>query len=153
MYNKILVAIDGSELSDRALETALDIAKRQEAQLGILYVGKEVSALAFGAFVSSLSFAGYYPCEFVPGHLNEEMRIEGEKFLTTARDKAKRAGIDAFTLYMQGDPTQKIAEFVKEDNDNLIIIGDQRIRKKIKKMFQIRIHETPTFRGSPVLIM
>ena len=37
-YERVLVAIDGSKGSDVALETAIDVTKRNEAHLDILRV-------------------------------------------------------------------------------------------------------------------
>jgi nucleotide-binding universal stress UspA family protein len=134
MYNKILVAIDGSELSNKALETALQIAKNQQAKLEILYVGKEnKSSIALGAITASLMFTGYIPAEFLPGYLAEEIEKEGKEILSKAQFKAKRFGIEACTIYLEGNPSQKITEFAQENDYNLLIVGDQRMKEKKRK--------------------
>lgn len=41
MFNKMLVAIDGSDMSAKALDAAVHLAKEQQAELSILHVGRE----------------------------------------------------------------------------------------------------------------
>ncbi|QUG82493.1 universal stress protein [Bacillus nitratireducens] len=133
MY-KILVAIDGSELSNEALEKALLIAKKQKTQLDILYVETNtLSSFSFGAFVSGLSFTGYFPVECLPNYWDEEIKIESEKILSKAQFKVKKDGFEACTFYLKGDPSQEITEFIQKNSYNLIIVGDQRIKKYKKR--------------------
>lgn len=46
-YERVLVAIDGSKGSDVALETAIDVTKRNEAHLDILRV-LDLNSLEYG---------------------------------------------------------------------------------------------------------
>lgn len=42
MFNCILVAIDGSKMSEKVLNTAAQLAKQYEAKLTLINVGKEL---------------------------------------------------------------------------------------------------------------
>ena len=42
MYNKILVAVDGSETADRAIAEAAKLAKEQHAKMRLLHVAEEL---------------------------------------------------------------------------------------------------------------
>ncbi|MFE7495732.1 universal stress protein, partial [Bacillus velezensis] len=41
MFKKILAAVDGSDMSSKALDAAIHLAKEQQAELTILYAGRE----------------------------------------------------------------------------------------------------------------
>jgi len=43
MFNKILVAIDGSEMSEKALEAGLHLAKEQRAEVTLVHVERNIT--------------------------------------------------------------------------------------------------------------
>lgn len=80
MFNKMLVAIDGSEMSAKALDAAVHLAKEQQAELSILHVGRE-------AVVATSSLTGIV---YVPEHFIDEIRQEVKKKAYTSLRKRKR---------------------------------------------------------------
>ncbi|MGH8685640.1 MAG: universal stress protein, partial [Nitrosospira sp.] len=80
MYQHILVPVDGSPTSGRALQEALRLARQQSAQLELVHVMEEAR------FLDSESYFNY-------AELRETMRSSGKKILAQAQTVAQLAGI------------------------------------------------------------
>jgi nucleotide-binding universal stress UspA family protein len=113
LYQRILVPVDGSPTSNRALQEALIIAKQQEAQLALINVLEDVW------YVDNESYINY-------AELQKSIYSMGEKILAQAKDAALRAGINATVkiLEARGD---RIANLIiseaKRWPADLIVIG------------------------------
>ena len=66
---KILAAVDGSDMSSKALDAAIHLAKEQQAELTILYAGRE-------AVVSTSALTGIV---YVPENFIEDIKHEVEQ--------------------------------------------------------------------------
>ena len=42
MFNRILVAIDGSKMSEKALKSAFNFAKERYSKIGLIHVDKNI---------------------------------------------------------------------------------------------------------------
>ncbi len=87
MFKRIIVAVDGSSTSTRALRAAISLAKEQQAQLSIAHV---VDLVAYN--VES------------PYDLTEyevAVRKSGEQILKRAMAVANKAGVDAKTRLLE----------------------------------------------------
>lgn len=114
MYQRILVPIDGSATSERALQEAIMLAAGK-AQLRLIYVIEE----GYPLDAEGYAFIDY-------AALREAFRQTGERALAQAADIARRSGTKAETavLDVPGEHTAKVI-----DNDalswkaDLIVIG------------------------------
>jgi nucleotide-binding universal stress UspA family protein len=110
VFANILVAIDGSEASQRAFDRALDIAKAGNAGLHAAYV------VETGLF-SSL------PADNTVEIMYNVLKQEGDSVLAKAKGKAATAGV-TFTPHIKfghaGSEVIALAEKLKAD---LIIVG------------------------------
>jgi nucleotide-binding universal stress UspA family protein len=108
MYRRILVAVDGSETSNKALVAALQLARERDAQLLLLNCVDELLLLAAGGFG-----IGSAP-------------EEGGKVLEDASAIAQSAGVK-FETRLANMPAQRLGETVadhaKDWNADLIVIG------------------------------
>ncbi|MDO8291748.1 MAG: universal stress protein, partial [Gallionella sp.] len=84
MYKRILVPVDGSETSNKALVAALQLAKDAGGRVRLVHVIEE---LAYQI--------GYEQCGGYSGELITVMREAGTKVLNDGMDMAKAAGVDA----------------------------------------------------------
>jgi nucleotide-binding universal stress UspA family protein len=84
MYEKILMAFDGSETSKRALGEALQLARLTGAQLCMVHVVDIAAPLGMGM-------------TYVPPDLLDTYRDEAKKQLEVARSEAKAAGVPCET--------------------------------------------------------
>jgi nucleotide-binding universal stress UspA family protein len=91
MYQRILVAVDGSDTSQLALEHALQLGKDQQARIRIVHAIESIHYL--------VSLSGGYP--FDASGLLESLREEGQQVLSRAQAKARSAGVEAETVLLE----------------------------------------------------
>jgi nucleotide-binding universal stress UspA family protein len=108
-FERLLVAVDGSEASAHALETALELAA------------------ATGASVAALAVEGPLPAYAATiGEVEEVKREKDAFFGRLARDvraKAERAGIDIEVEVRPGHAAELIPRVAKERGVDLIVLG------------------------------
>ena len=109
MYRKILLAYDGSEGSNRALEVGVQLAQIHGAELWALAVEERLPR-----------FSGTID------EVQEEKQFANEqygKLLEAAKVKAKEGGIELKTLMRPGHPAQTILAVAKEGKFDLMLVG------------------------------
>ena len=109
MFQKILLAYDGSEGANRALAVGIDLAKIHGAELWALAVEEKLPR--FSATIDEVQ---------------EEKQFANEqygKLLEAAKVKAKEAGIELKTLIRAGHPAQTIISAAKEGKFDLVLVG------------------------------
>ena len=113
MYQRILVPLDGSAISDRALQEALKLARQQGAQVRLAHAVENVR------FLDSEGFIDY-------AALQEVAQRSGEKILARAKAAAQQAGIAAETTLLEsgGERIENvIVAEAKRWPADLIVIG------------------------------
>ncbi len=103
-YKNILVAVDGSEQADWALKKAMEMAKRNHANLHIVHV-YEVRV---------------YPSDY--SSIKERAKNEGSKLLEKYKLEAEENGLNANTILEEGSPKVVISKKVAVDIDADIIV-------------------------------
>lgn len=112
---RILVATDGSEGADRAVDYAAERAKAEGAELLIVNVigGYGLPDKVTRAF----SHAQH-------AWLEELLQSLSAQMLTGARDRAQKAGAGTILLESRsGDPAQTIIDIAQEKAADIIIVG------------------------------
>ena len=115
MYQRILVPIDGSPTSQRALEEALGLARQSSkgCLLELLYVIEII------LFPDSEIYFNY-------AELQKTMRTSGEKILARAEKTVRQAGIAVQTRLLEADG-ERIANVIVEEarrwSADQIVIG------------------------------
>jgi nucleotide-binding universal stress UspA family protein len=113
-YRKILVPVDGSEPSKRALDEALRLAKVLGSKLRLLHVVEE-HILALTPEAGMLS-----------AQLLEALQLAGDELLRDTQAQAKKNGIEADTVKVEslgGRVSEIIAEQAKDWPADLIVMG------------------------------
>jgi nucleotide-binding universal stress UspA family protein len=115
MYKRIVVCVDGSETSQKALTAALQMARDSGGQVRIIHIIEELAQL-----VAYDPYGGY------PGDLTKVLHDSGVKLLNDAMDIAKAAGVSAEQLLIESRGkrladvvTQAAADF----NADLLVVG------------------------------
>ena len=124
MYQRILVAVDESELSQKAFQKALSMAKAFTAQLHIIHVVSPLIAEYQDS--TSLAFSeGLYPDSLDIWRQEEFVTIQekGWKLLRSLQAQAKERGIIAEATEQIGQPEQEITDLAKSWDADLIVIG------------------------------
>ena len=116
MFEKILVAVDGSRYAGRAVEAAIDLAKRYQSQVFLLHV---IRNLSLPREILEMISSG----EVTQSRL-ELLQDSAEIILENAAEKFTAAGYtNVTTQYVIGSPTAAISACAEENNVGLIVIG------------------------------
>ncbi len=109
MFQKILLAYDGSEGANRALEAAIELAKLHQGRIWALGVEERLPHViaTFGEF------------QDIKEQANEKFR----KLLQEAHAKAEKAGIELKALLRGGHPAKTIVEVAKGGEFDVILVG------------------------------
>jgi len=110
MFTNLLVAIDGSDASQRALVQAVDEAIAWKARLHIIYV------VETGLF-SSL------PSDNTVEIMYRVLEKEGESVLEKAKIYATGKGVTAITHMKQGHAGSEVVTLAEREKTDLIIVG------------------------------
>ncbi|MBX9947454.1 MAG: universal stress protein [Reyranella sp.] len=106
----ILVAVDGSAYSDRAVQHALDlVAAGLAAELHLINVQPNLGG-AVSAFVSRAQIETYH-------------REEGDKALASAVELAKKASVPAAVHIGVGRQGEVVGDFVDKLGAGLVVLG------------------------------
>lgn len=115
-----LVAVDGSEWSDRAAERAISIAQKTDAEVH---------------FISVLQWSKYKPlyvAEFSPPpqDTSEQEAAERKDLLDPLEEKYADSGVKIKSHLYWGHPAEVIKEQAKKSHANMIFVG-RRGRSKV----------------------
>ncbi|MEC0174384.1 universal stress protein [Paenibacillus favisporus] len=142
MFNKMMVAIDQAEITNKLLDAAVEIARNKQTQVTLVHVSQE--------YVSN--GMTYVPENFLEEILNE-MEKAGLEQLQLAKSKLKSAGINPETVHLKGDPAHEILNYARDTEQQLIIIGSRGLRGIKEMMLGSVSHKVSQLSNCPVLIM
>lgn len=118
MSRKILVPVDGSEESYRAIEIAADLAQNDDDILLFTVVGRGDLPEAVKQYVRVEHIEG------PPEWYYEQMVAAG--VLDAARNHAREAGVKRMDAYVRsGDPARSIIEAAAENGASMIVMGNR----------------------------
>jgi len=130
MFKKILVPLDGSEHSLRALEIAVQIAKKFEAKITLIHVysvGIRPVVMPEPTTLTPIGVPVMAPTDV--SKIAEATRKAGAAILADGEEKVKAEGIEVETLLKEGHSVQEIVKTAKEGSFDLIVIGARGISK------------------------
>lgn len=107
MYDSILVPTDGSVGSEKALDRAIDIAKRYDANLHVVHVVDTRIGIDGGA-----------------GTLFDELEAAGQEAIDRGVEQASEAGVSTVEgAVANGIPFQAILDYTEENDLDLVVMG------------------------------
>jgi nucleotide-binding universal stress UspA family protein len=109
IYMNILVPLDGSKYSEKALLHACDMAKNYQSRLILLYVVEKLIS------INPLDRKAYL----------EMLRKVGNDVLVKGKKTALKQGIDSKIVIKEGNIANEIIKLAKKEQCNLIIVGNQ----------------------------
>lgn len=117
MIKSILVPTDGSEGSGNAIQMAIEMAQKYDAQLHIVYVVPK------GELPKQV--LEYLKEERVDGGLGKlTAKVIGEAVLEPVLEKVKSQGVmTGKWMVLRGDPAEEILKFAKSRKVDMIIMG------------------------------
>jgi nucleotide-binding universal stress UspA family protein len=129
--SKILVAVDGSIHSKKAVDMAIDFAKKWDAELLIMHVLGQTN-VPQGWGWPYLPKKDKIPEKYADIIKSEEIdpseyfEVVCSTFVGEAQSKAEQAGIKkADPICISGDPAEEIIKAAEERNVNMIFVGSR----------------------------
>ncbi|MCL4504349.1 MAG: universal stress protein [Deltaproteobacteria bacterium] len=134
---KMLVPVDGSEYSMKAVEYACDLAKSQPSSaLTLMSVGIELPELEEGRYIA------------------DKMKAQADSALKKAKDVAQKCGTIAQVLLATGpSPAEEIVRVAKDEKIDLIVIGSRGLAGKTSSFLGSTASKVVTYSPCSVLVV
>ena len=143
MYKHILIATDGSEPAQKAVDQGLRLAKELDAEASAVMITEP-----FGAEVPA-EVAIAYPVETY----EEDAAASAAKCLSAVASAAKELGVACDTKHLSDHyPAEGIVAYAKERNCDLIVMGSHGRRGLSRLLLGSQASEVLAHSSVPVLI-
>ena len=116
MFTNILVPVDGSENSYRALDAALILSEKLGSNISVIHVMEEIPITHIGS-------------EKLLNELLETYKKENQDILSKCSQIATQKGLTIKTVLLQGNPASAILDFSKKEKFDLVIMGSRGLGK------------------------
>ena len=120
-FKKIMVCLDGSKHSEKALSQAIQIAKKFESKIILVHV-IEPSVVFSTMQNPSEPYWGSISAPLLQNSLIQEQE-EGNKILTKNSHILKKEGISFDIVLLLGNPSEEILNFSKKKKVDFIVVG------------------------------
>ena len=110
---KILVAVDGSITSDKALVESRKIGSLLNSEITIIYVMEDIMAHP------------YVHIKDYEGSINDAFKEQGRKVLNSAMEKFEDYNGQVNTLMKKGNPGNIIVKVAEEGDFDLVVMGSR----------------------------
>ncbi len=145
MFNNILVPTDGSKLSQKAVQEAIQLAKLTGAKLVALHVYPKFSGSPYGNFGPSDDVIG-------EAHTRQH-KAEAEKLFAAIKKIAGAAGVALDTALLESDDIYKQIIAVAKKKCDLICMASHGRRGLSGVVLGSETHKVPTHSAIPVLVL
>jgi nucleotide-binding universal stress UspA family protein len=116
LFAKILVPVDGSDNSYRALDAALVLSEKLGSNITVIHVMEEVPITHIGS-------------EKLLNELLEAYKKENQDILSRCSEIATQKGLTINTFLLQGNPASVILDFSKKEKFDILIMGSRGLGK------------------------
>jgi len=110
LYEKILIATDGSEYTKNAVDYGIDLAKNTGAKLFTIYV---VDTAAFASIPMDAAWESMYGL----------LKQEGDEAIKYVAERAGTEGLEVEGNLIEGHPADEIIKYSEKNSISLIIMG------------------------------
>ena len=143
MFEKILVAVDGSQGAQEALQAAIEMQKICGAELLILSVYRE-----HNSWKASVTFV--YPEK--TASTDDAMKQYAREVAEKSKAHAIEQGVDNVrSFYVGGGPARKIVKFSEDHDIDLIIMGKKGLSDSRHDLLGGVSHKVTSLAACPVL--
>ena len=145
MFKKILCPTDGSKHANKALDLAIDLADKYDAELVILHVPRPTeNASALKRFAEVEGLAPHVNTEmdrlktmdyrmaptdtaFQESSISPHLLIEiGRHIADSAKARAAAGGVEQVEAHIEiGDPAERILDCIKTENIDCVVMGSR----------------------------
>jgi len=122
LFEKILVPVDGSEQSLKALDVAVEVAVKFGGQLTLIHVYSVGGIMGYLPEPSATVGVPVMSPSDV-SRLVEGVREAGKKVLDEGKKRIGASGVEVTTLLEEGHPVREIVRTAQEGRFGLIVMG------------------------------
>lgn len=145
MFKRILVPVDGSENSVKALKMGVDMQKVTGAELMTLTVFRHHSLL-------EASMSMVRPDE--PQNIDDVMREHAKEIADAAKKAALEMGAESPRAFVKsGQPARTIVKFGKEREVDLIVLGSRGLGDLEGYLLGSVSHKVTSLANCPVMVV
>ena len=154
MFNNILVPTDGSKLSQKAVQEAIQLAKLTGAKLVVLHVYPKFSGSPYG-MPSEFGPSRFGPSEDVIAEAHtRQHKAEAERLFAAIKKIAGAAGVALETALVESDDIYKqIIAVAKKNKCDLICMASHGRRGLSGVVLGSETHKVLTHSAIPVLVL
>jgi nucleotide-binding universal stress UspA family protein len=116
LFTNILVPVDGSDNSYRALDAALVLSEKLGSNITVIHVMEEIPITHIGS-------------EKLLNELLEAYKKENQDILSKCSEIASQKGLTINTFLLQGNPASVILDFSKKEKFDIVIMGSRGVGK------------------------
>lgn len=106
---KVVVTTDGSPISDKAIDKAIEIAKKEEIEIIVINIAEDYCPMGLAEM----------DCDTI----REIVMKESKVIISSALERLNSAGLTARGIIEVGSPSDTIIEISKRENADEIIIA------------------------------
>ncbi|GAA0535186.1 universal stress protein [Halorubrum ejinorense] len=117
MYERILVPTDGSDVAEAAVDHALDLAEKYDAEVHALYV-VDIDSINLGLGTEQVD-------RLKQGRFDEmeEVKAKADEATGAVAARAAERGVEVVEHVSGGRPHKLIAEYAEDHDIGLIVMG------------------------------
>jgi nucleotide-binding universal stress UspA family protein len=116
LFKNILVPVDGSDNSYRALDAALLLSEKLGSNITVIHVMEQVPITHIGS-------------EKLLNEFLESYKKENQEILSKCSEIATQTGLTINTFLLEGNPASAILDFSKKEKFDLLIMGRRGLGK------------------------
>jgi len=116
LFTNLLVPVDGSDNSYRALDSALLLSEKLGSNITVIHVMEEVPITHIGS-------------EKMLNELLEAYKKENQDILLKCSEIANQKGLTVKTFLIEGNPASAILDYNKKEKFDLVIMGSRGLGK------------------------
>lgn len=124
MFSNILVAVDGSEHSNKALNYGMELAEKFGGKITLVNVYS--SAVPMTASMDTLATPptiSPHSSPAIAAKIVEEAQLRGKRILEEAEQTVRQRGIAVEKVLREGDAVKEIVTMVQDRKFDLVVVG------------------------------
>lgn len=119
MFERILIATDGSKFGEKAAKVGIELAKLSGGKVIIVYVADINKYTSSAGLISP--FGG--PSPEAIDNVVANIREAGEKATLHVKELARASGVTSDRLIVEGNPPSEILRIAEDDKIDVIVMG------------------------------
>ena len=127
MIDLIAVGTDGSATADKAVEFAIDLASRHQAELVVLSAYSSQPRVSASAAMA----AAFVPTGPIEPEWNPQEAERVGELLAFAKHRAEQRGVACRTASREGDPADVLVELAEHHGADLLVIGNRGMQRRV----------------------